>query len=85
MYKGAFDDDEVRGWAGSEQDWEHTILSVTQAGDVASVILEMRSKSDPGSAWVDVHALLRIDGEWYDMNKTATHASRADWAGKSSG
>lgn len=84
LYKGAFDDDEVRGWAGSEQDWEHTILSVTQAGDVACVILEMRSKSDPGSAWVDIHALLRIDGEWYDMNKTATHASRADWAGKSS-
>ena len=81
LYKGAFDDDEVRGWAESEQDWEHTILSVTQAGDVASVILEMRSKSDPGSAWVDIHALLRIDGEWHDMNKTATHASRADWAG----
>ena len=81
LYAGAFDDDEVRGWAGSEQDWEHTILSVTQAGDVASVVLKMRSKSDPGSAWVDIHALLRIDGEWYDMNKTATHASRADWAG----
>ena len=85
LESGAFDDDEVRGWAGSEQDWEHTILSVTQAGDVASVMLEMHSKSDPGSAWVDIHALLRIDGEWYDMNKTATHASRADWAGKSSG
>ena len=80
LYSGAFDDDEVRGWAGSEQDWEHTILSVTQAGDVASVMLEMRSMSDPGSAWVDIHALLRIDGEWYDMNKTATHASRAAWA-----
>ena len=73
LYKGPFNDDEVRGWAGSNQDWEHTILSVTQAGDVASVVLEMHSKSDPGSAWVDVHALLRIDGEWYDMNKTATH------------
>ena len=77
----AFDDDEVRDWAGSEQEWNHTILSVTQAGDVASVLLEMRSKADPDSAWVDLHALLRIDGEWYDMNKTATHASRADWAG----
>jgi hypothetical protein len=82
LESGAFDDDEVRGWAGSEQEWEHTILSVTQAGDVASVMLEMHSKTDPGSAWVDIHALLRIDGEWYDMNKTATHASRAGWAGK---
>jgi hypothetical protein len=43
-------------------------------------MLEMHSKADPGSAWVDIHALLRIDGEWYDMNKTATHASRAGWA-----
>lgn len=24
LYKGAFDDDEVRGWAGSEQDWGRT-------------------------------------------------------------
>ncbi|HET7380050.1 MAG TPA: nuclear transport factor 2 family protein [Gaiellales bacterium] len=70
-------------WAGPDEpkDWEHRILSVTQAGDVASVILEMHSASDPNERWVDIHSLLRIDGQWKDMNKTATHASRADWAG----
>jgi hypothetical protein len=73
----------LREWVGDDftKDWEHRILSVTQAGDVASVILEMHSVSRPSEAWVDMHALLRIDGVWKDMNKTATHASRAAWAG----
>ncbi len=64
------------------KDWEHRILSVTQAGDVASVMLEMHSTSEgPSTGWVDVHAVLRIDGVWKDMNKTATHVSRAGWVG----
>ena len=63
--------------------WTHRILSVTQAGDVASVLLEMHTADDsPGMGWVDIHALLRIDGVWKDMNKTATHVSRAGWADK---
>ncbi len=71
-------------WVGDTfvKDWEHRILSVTQAGDVASVVLEMHSASDgPSNGWVDIHALLRIGGVWKDMNKTATHVSRAGWAG----
>lgn len=56
------------------------IVSVIQAGDVASVVLEMHTPNDPSNAWVDIHSLLRIDGVWKDMNKTATHSSRADWA-----
>jgi hypothetical protein len=43
-------------------------------------VLEIHSKPDAASVWIDVHALLRIDGEWWDMNKTATHAGRAGWA-----
>ncbi len=57
------------------------IVSVIQAGDVASVILEMHTPNDPSNAWVDVHSLLRIGGVWKDMNKTATHSTRAGWAG----
>jgi ketosteroid isomerase-like protein len=53
------------------------IVSVTQAGDVASVMLEMHTPNDLSNAWVDIHSLLRIDGVWKDMNKTATHSSRA--------
>jgi ketosteroid isomerase-like protein len=56
------------------------IVSVIQAGDVASVVLEMHTPNDPSNAWVDIHSLLRIDGVWKDMNKTATHSSRAGWA-----
>ena len=57
------------------------VLSVTQAGDVACVVLEMYEPNDRSNCWVDIHSLLRIDGTWKDMNKTATHGTRADWAG----
>jgi hypothetical protein len=73
----------LENWVGADftKDWQHRILSVTQAGDVASVVLEMHSASNPQEHWVDIHALLRLDGVWKDMNKTATHADRAGWAG----
>ena len=75
--------DSLAEWVGDDfaKDWKHRILSVTQAGDVASVVLEMHSAADAEQAWVDIHAMLRIDGVWKDMNKTATHADRAAWAG----
>ena len=50
---------------------------------MASVMLEMHSLRHPDERWVDLHALLRIDGQWRDMNKTAVHADLADWAGSS--
>jgi len=66
--------------------WTHRILSVTQAGDVASVLLEMHTADDPpGVGWVDIHALLRINGVWKDMNMTATNVSRAGWANTAGG
>jgi hypothetical protein len=58
------------------------IISVDQAGDVASVLLGFDVDADMSRSWVDIHSLLRIDGVWKIMNKTATHASRASWAGK---
>jgi hypothetical protein len=54
------------------------IVSVTQAGDVANVLLGFDSASGPASSWVDFHSLLRVDGVWKITNKTATHSSRAD-------
>ena len=52
-----------------------------QAGDVANVVLGFDVNNDPELSWLDIHSLLRVDGTWKIMNKTATHASRADWAG----
>ena len=62
------------------------IISVTQAGDVASVLLgfdNVEDDADPSlpRSWVDIHALLRVDGVWKITSKTATHATRAAWAG----
>ena len=72
-------------WEGVEGDeFVLRVLAVTQAGDVASVVLEMYTPNDLSNAWVDIHSLLRIDGVWKDMNKTATHSSRAAWAGAAS-
>ena len=61
--------------------WERRILSVTQAGDVACVMLQMhRGLPIEENSWVDIHSLLRVNGTWKDMNKTATHSSRSGWA-----
>jgi len=57
-------------------------ISVIQAGDVASVVLGFDNPTDPQNSWIDFHALLRIDGKWRITNKTATHFSRAQWAGR---
>ena len=55
------------------------IISVIQAGDVANVVLGFGANDDPAQSWLDIHSLLRLDGTWKIMNKTATHATRADW------
>jgi ketosteroid isomerase-like protein len=66
------------GWAKpAERTITGRIISVTQAGDVASVLLGFDSSEGKASSWVDFHSLLRIDGVWRITNKTATHHSRA--------
>jgi hypothetical protein len=72
----------IPDWVGPDfkKDWTHQIISVIQAGDVASVMLEMHPVSDPSGPWVDIHSMLRIVNVWKDMNKTATHGVRAAWA-----
>ena len=68
-------------WSSDGEYYVHRILSVLQAGDLARVVLQMHQPSEPADSWVDIHSLLRIDGVWRDMNKTATYAPRAGWAG----
>jgi hypothetical protein len=46
------------------------IVSVTQMGDVAGVVLLF------GEDWIDFHSLVRVNGIWKITNKTATHSSR---------
>jgi len=72
--------DGIEGWANWDTKVSDRMLAVIQAGDVATVLLGFDVTDDPARCWVDVHSLLRIDGIWKIMNKTATHASRADWA-----
>ena len=57
-------------------------ISVIQAGDVAVVVLGSDNSEGKSLSWIDVHSLLRIDGVWKIMNKTATHNSRGAWAGE---
>ncbi len=72
--------DSFEEWASGKSLIVGRIISVTQAGDVASVVLGFDSPAGPSESWVDIHALLRIDGIWKITNKTATHNSRAAWA-----
>lgn len=58
-------------WAAPPSwDVEGRIVSVTQMGDAAGVVLFF------GDEWIDFHSLLRINGVWKITNKTATHSSR---------
>jgi hypothetical protein len=79
LHKGLLTD-RFEAWAASKKHIVGRILSVTQAGDVASVLLGFDHTADPSASWVDFHLLLRIDGTWKITNKTATHPSRAAWA-----
>jgi Putative lumazine-binding len=76
--------DDFAGWAGVRpNDGRRVtgrIISVTQAGDVASVLLGYDHVLGEAHSWVDFHTLLRINGVWKITNKTATHATRASWA-----
>jgi hypothetical protein len=53
------------------------VVSVTQAGDIAGVLLGFDNIDEPSNSWVDLHNLIRVDGVWKITNKTATHTSRA--------
>ena len=69
--------DRFERWAAANRPMEGRVIAVTQAGDVASVLLGLDNPADPSDSWVDLHALLRINGVWKITNKTATHSSRA--------
>jgi len=66
------DEDLFRKWTeGPRGDKiELRILSVAQMGDVASVALRF------GNNWLDFHSLVRVNGEWKSISKTASHSSR---------
>src|SRR5262249_10811187 len=72
--------DRFERWATSKRPIVGRFISVTQAGDVANVLLGFDNAEDPSDSWLDCHTLLRINGVWKITNKTATHSSRAAWA-----
>ena len=75
--------DRVEEWGPTDLDDPSVygrIIDVTQAGEVACVVLGFDWKPDLSDGWVDIHQLLKLDGTWKITNKTATHASRAAWA-----
>jgi hypothetical protein len=76
-----YDPDNPDQWPNQPWHVSARIVPVIQAGDVANVVLGFDVNNDPELSWLDIHPLLRVDDTWKVMNKTATHASRADWAG----
>lgn len=69
-------------WAAGGGGISARIVAVTQAGDIANVLLGFDAPGGPADSWVDLHNLLRVHGVWKIMNKTATHSTRAGPVGR---
>jgi Putative lumazine-binding len=67
-------------WANWPTSVTCRVISLVQAGDLATVVFGWDSHSGPADSWLDAHSLLRVGGTWKIMNYTAEHASRAAWA-----
>ncbi len=84
LHKRLLDDNVFTHFAAEGRKVDGRIISVKQAGDIANVLLGWDDIADVPdrsvSSWVDFHTLLRLNGVWKIMNKTATHVSRAAWA-----
>nr|WP_298057314.1 nuclear transport factor 2 family protein [uncultured Halomonas sp.] len=72
--------DRFERWANSHRKVESRFIAVTQAGEVASVLLGFDNSENLADSWVDVIALVKVDGSWKITNKTAAHSTRAAWA-----
>lgn len=82
--KGGFSKDLISDrfarWAASHRQVRGRVIQVTQAGEVASVLLGFDNIENLADSWVDVLALIKLDGRWQITHKSAVHSSRADWA-----
>lgn len=72
--------DRFERWATSHRAVKSRFIALTQAGEVASVLLGFDNSENLEDSWVDVIALLKVEGTWKITNKTAAHSSRAAWA-----
>jgi len=72
--------DRFERWAASHRQVRGRVIQVTQAGEVASVLLGFDNTDNLADSWVDVLALIKLDGTWKITHKSAVHSSRADWA-----
>ncbi|MBT2772362.1 nuclear transport factor 2 family protein [Halomonas sp. ISL-60] len=72
--------DRFERWANSQRAVKSRFIAITQAGEVASVLLGFDNSENLEDSWVDVIALLKVQGTWKITNKTAAHSSRAAWA-----
>jgi hypothetical protein len=65
-------------WASSPNpNIKGRIVTVTQAGEIANVLLGWDDPAEGADSWVDLQNLIRLDGVWKITNMTATHTSRA--------
>lgn len=72
--------DRFERWANSQRAIKSRFIAIIQAGEVASVLLGFDNSENFEDSWVDVIALLKVQGTWKITNKTAAHSTRAAWA-----
>lgn len=76
--------DRFERWANSQRAVKSRFIAITQAGEVASVLLGFDNSENLEDSWVDVIALLKVQGSWKITHKSAAHSTRAAWAKPSS-
>lgn len=64
-------------WARTGWVIEPEILSFSQAGEVAAVLLRFDNKTVPSASFVDNLSLIKIGEDWKIANKTAVHEGRS--------
>ncbi|AQU84343.1 MULTISPECIES: nuclear transport factor 2 family protein [unclassified Halomonas] len=72
--------DRFERWANSQRAVKSRFIAIIQAGEVASVLLGFDNSENLEDSWVDVIALLKVQGSWKITNKSAVHSTRAAWA-----
>lgn len=66
-----------KGWASTNWVIEPDILSFTQTGNIASVMLKFNNKTAPSASFVDNLTLIKLGKVWKITNKTAIHQSNS--------
>lgn len=60
-------------WSSTNWELDFKILAVDIVGEIATVKLIFQNLSSPESSYIDIHSLMKMNGDWKIVNKLASH------------